>query len=421
MLLPKDTTPVTSALLLARVVNRLGGFGMAFLGVRLAHDLGADVQVVSRVLAVFGACTIPSRVLGGVLANRWGARPAMLTGLLASALAQAVIAVGTTVSVVIIGAVALGLAYEVIEPATQALVAGSVPPARRASSYALLWAAVGAAGVVAGVLAALLSRWGIAALFVADAVTSLLAASVVATLLPRARVRPRGVTWRAAVSPRLLGWTLVGCVHATLLMVVVLMLPLAVEASGRPQATTGWMLAVAAVGALVTQRLLSRWERLPARGLLTLGYLILTVGLGLWAWGTLPALIAGAVLEGVSGSFLLGTQQTVASRMAPADGAAVVMTVYGLSWGVGAVAAPLLGAPLLQGGPAALWSVCAAVAAALAVAHATARIPAASSSDRRAEPAVVVAGSGVVDPEQKLPARRGREDAVRADVHDTLA
>lgn len=375
MLLTKYTTSVTSALLLARVVNRLGGLGMAFLGVRLAHDLGADLRVVSQVLAVFGGCTIPSRILGGFLAHRWGARPAMLAGLLASGLAQAVIAVGTTVSVVIVGALALGLAYEIIEPATQALVAESVPPRRRASSYALLWAAVGAAGVVAGVLAAVLTRWGIATLFVADALTSLLAAVVVAVLLPRPRVRAGGTPWRAAISPRLLGWTLVGCVHATLLTVVVLLLPLAVEASGRPQAVTGWMLAVAAAGALLAQRLVTRWEsRLPARGLLTIGYLILAVGLGLWAWGPLPALVAGAVLEGASGSLLLGTQQAVASRMAPADGAAGVMTVYGLSWGVGAVGAPLLGGPLLHAGPATLWSVCAVGAAALAVAHGLVRI-----------------------------------------------
>ena len=56
------------------------------------------------------------------------------------------------------------------------------------------------------------------------------------------------------------------------------------------------------------------------------------------------------------------------------------MTVYGLCWGVGAVAAPLLGAPLLHGGPATLWSVCAAVAAALAVAHGSVRVRGAAFS-----------------------------------------
>jgi hypothetical protein len=43
-----------------------------------------------------------------------------------------------------------------------------------------------------------------------------------------------------------------------------------------------------------------------------------------------------------------------------------VLTGYGLSWGVGTVVAPLLGAPLLAHGAATLWLTTAAGAAALA-------------------------------------------------------
>ena len=354
----------------ARIVNRLGSFGMGFLGVRLAGDLGADLGLVGWVLTVFGACTIPSRILGGLLANRFGARTALVIGLLSCAAAQILIALGTSVPVVIVGAVTLGLAYEIIEPATQAVVADAVPPRRRASSYSLLWAAMAVAGVAAGVLAAVLTRWGIATLFVADAATSLVAAAVVAFLLPHVRAQAPSSPWRAAASGRLLAWTVVGCVYATLMMVVVFMLPLAVEASGRPQSTTGWVLAVAAAAAILAQRLVARCEdRIAPAGLLALGYVVLALGLCLWAWGTLPGLVVGAAFEGASGSFLLGTQQAIASRMAPPGGAATVMTIYGLSWGVGTVGAPLFGTALLQIGTAPLWLTCSGVAAALAVGH----------------------------------------------------
>ena len=63
-------------LVLARCVNRLGGFSMAFLGVHLATDLEASLAVVGVVLAVFGLATIPSRLLGGHLAGRVGPCPA---------------------------------------------------------------------------------------------------------------------------------------------------------------------------------------------------------------------------------------------------------------------------------------------------------------------------------------------------------
>ncbi|HET7303866.1 MAG TPA: MFS transporter [Segeticoccus sp.] len=376
MSLATNATSVTRVLLLARVVNRLGGFGMGFLGLRLGRDLGVDLHLVGWLLAAFGACTIPSRILGGVVANRFGARLALVSGLLASAGAQAVIGLGRSVPVVVAGVLALGLAYEVVEPATQALVAEGVPSARRASSYALLWAAVSVAGVVAGALAALFVRWGVGALFLADATTSAAAAIVVAALLPTVASRGDRPRWRTVVSRPLLAWTGVGAVYATLLMVVVFMLPLAVEAGGHPPSLTGWLLATSAATALVTQRLVVRCEqRWSPSALLVSGDVALGLGLLLWAAGSVPALVAGAALEGASGALLLGTQQAVASRLAPPGGAATVMTVYGLSWGVGTVAAPLVGAPLLARGTGTLWLTCAVAAGILALAHLGRAVP----------------------------------------------
>jgi MFS family permease len=370
MSLMSEGTTVTRWLVLIRVVNRLGAFAMGFLSLRLTHDLGASLTLAGLVLAAFGAGTIPSRLLGGVLATRFGARTAMLAGLLACAAAQATIALGGTIPVVVGGALLLGLAYELVEPATQALIAQSVPADRRASSYSLLWAALAVAGVVAGVFAAVLTRWSIGVLFLADAATSLAAAVVVWRRLPADR--PLGRTevraaWRAVLSLRLAAWTAVGSGYATLAMIVVFMLPLAVQASGHPTTLTGWLLATAAAAAIAAQRIVAATERrLTPATMLTIGYLSLAAALLLWAGGTVPGLVAGAVFEGASGSLLLGTQQAIASRLAPPRHAATVLTGYGLSWGVGTVVAPLLGAPLLAHGAATLWLTTAAGAAALA-------------------------------------------------------
>ncbi|BCJ33175.1 MFS transporter [Actinocatenispora thailandica] len=355
--------------MLIRVVNRLGAFAMGFLSLRLTHDLGASLALAGLVLAAFGAGTIPSRLLGGVLATRFGARTAMLAGLLACAAAQATIGLGRSLPVVVGGALLLGLAYELVEPATQALIAQSVPDERRASSYSLLWAALAVAGVVAGLLAAVLTRWSLGALFLADAVTSLAAAVVVWRRLPADRKPDRTevrAAWCAVLSRRLAAWTAVGSGYATLAMVVVFMLPLAVQAGGHPAALTGWLLATAAAAAIAAQRIVARTElSLTPATTLAIGYASLTVGLLCWAGGTVPELVTGAAFEGASGSLLLGTQQAIASRLAPPRHAATVLTGYGLSWGVGTVAAPLIGAPLLAHGAATLWLVTAAGAASL--------------------------------------------------------
>ncbi len=355
----------------ARVVNRLGGAGMAFLGVRMTRDLGMPLATTSLVLAAFGLATIPSRLVGGVLTARWGPRPALVTGLAASGVAQALVALGPTAPVVVAGVVLLGLAYEVIEPATQTAVVSGVDPARRASRFSLLWATISVAGVLAGVLAAFVTRWGVGALFAVDAATSLAAAALVAGLLPRLPLHRVHRAWRAALGPRVLGWSALCTVSATVVMVVVLLLPVVVEGSGHPPSFTAWLLVAGAGSALGTQRLLARVEAgVPTHVVLAAGFGLLAAALAVWSVGGGRALVAGALLEGAAGSLVVGTQMAVASRLAAPGSEAAVMTVQGLSWGVATVLAPLVGGALLSGGPRVLWLTAAAVAGGLAAAHA---------------------------------------------------
>lgn len=362
---------VLHAVIGVRVVNRLGGFGMSFLGLRLARDLGMSLGAVGLVLAVFGACTIPSRILGGILATRFGARWTIVGGLSACAAALFAIGLGDTVPLVVAAVLVLGLAYELIEPATQAVIADTIEPARQASSFALLWSTLSVAGVASGLLAVLLGRWGVSAIFICDAVSSALAAVAAVVLLPQVRAARHPSPWRSALSARLLAWTGVGTLYATLVMIIVFMLPLAIDRAGHSTSLTGWVLAVAAAAAIAAQRVLARVEqRMPPATALVIGHLALAAGLGLWATGTPTGLIAGAVLEGASGAFLLGTYQATAARMGGPGLGAAIMTVFGLSWGVATVVAPLVGTPLLARGDATLWLVCAGLSVALAAGHA---------------------------------------------------
>ena len=63
---------VVWALVAARAVNRVGAFTLPFLGVVLTVEFGASLAQTGLILALFGLATIPSRLLGGVLADRLG-------------------------------------------------------------------------------------------------------------------------------------------------------------------------------------------------------------------------------------------------------------------------------------------------------------------------------------------------------------
>ena len=160
-------------LVTARVVNRLGGFTLTFLPLLLVTAYGASLVAAGLVAAAFGLATIPSRLLGGRLADRLGHRTTIVLGLTGCAVAQLCLAGAPGLGSALVAAVLLGLCFEIYEPPSQALLADLTPRRQRAAAYSALGAAMAASGVVAGVLAALLLGFGMRWLFVADAVTCL--------------------------------------------------------------------------------------------------------------------------------------------------------------------------------------------------------------------------------------------------------
>ncbi len=346
-------------LVVARCVNRLGGFSMAFLGVLLVRELGAGPGEVALALTCFGLATIPSRLLGGHLTDGWGHRSTMLLGLLGCAAAQLVIAAAPTVTGVLVGAVLLGLAYEIVEPPTQALVSDLVPEPDRAFAYSALNASLAVAGVLAGLVAAAVSGFGLRWLFVVDAVTCLACAALVALCIPRTATRVTTVTpvttdvratpartrWVGALTDRrlrsLVGF---GTVVATVTMVVVFGVPLLVEQRGLAPATTGWVLAAGAAASVPGAWLSGALRRRAGdRGVLLVGELTAAAGLGLIAVAAHPVgLAAGLVAFDVGSLLVIATTMARAGTLAPDGARGTYLAVLGLTWGLATSVAPVV-------------------------------------------------------------------------------
>ncbi|GAA2470448.1 MFS transporter [Terrabacter carboxydivorans] len=361
-------------LIAARCVNRLGGFSMAFLGVLLVRELGAGPGETALALTCFGVATIPSRILGGHLADGWGHRSTMVLGLVGCAVAQLVVAAAPTVTWVLVGAILLGLAYEIVEPPTQALVSNLVPAPDRAFAYSALNASLAVAGVLAGLVAAAVSGFGLRWLFVVDAVTCLAAALLVATRIP-AGTAGADATRRAGhspahpdPSPRLVGnppaaagssrarWVgaltdprlrpvvAFGTVVATVTMLVVLGVPLLVEQRGLAPATTGWILAAGAAasvpGAWVAAALR---RRVDERGVLLVGEVTAAAGLGTIALAPHPVgLTAGLVAFDIGSLLVIATTMARAGTLAPDHARGTYLAVLGLTWGLATSVAPVV-------------------------------------------------------------------------------
>ncbi|SEM00275.1 MFS transporter [Streptacidiphilus jiangxiensis] len=410
-------------LLLARVVNRLGAFSLPFLTALVCAVHGAGLATAGLVTAAFGLATIPSRLAGGRLADRIGPRATIALGLCGCALAQLALAASASLGWAVAGAVLLGLAFELYEPPSQAIISESVPPSQRVRAFSLFSGALAAGAIGAGLLAALLGHWDLRLLFVADAGTCLLCALFVRLALPHDRPATRAPA-SPAPTPRqdarpqqdvrplrdraLRTLLATGSAYALVNQLTVMTLPLALARQGRPAADAGLLFTAAAAAAVLAQPLVRLpWlTRLTTPVALALAHLLLAAGLLGYAVGrSLPALAVASAVWSVGDLLVMGRAYALVADLAPPGGSGRYLAVFGSSWGVAATLAPLVGTQLLaRAGAGLLWSSSAGLCVVLAAVHlrvtrdvpptaAPAPLPARVGEAR----AMVASGDGLVD------------------------
>jgi len=365
-------------LVAARAVNQLGAFSLAFLTVLLSRGFGASLAVAGAVSAGFGLATIPSRLLGGRLADRIGRRRTILIGLVGCAVAQLGIASAPDLVVAAVCAVLLGLAFELYEPPSQAMIADAVPAGGRASAYGLLSTAIAVGNMGAGLVADVVGRTNLRWLFVVDAASCLACALIIRLALPADQpaaatsttAEPGFKPWR---DKALLAMTAADTVFALVYMLMLVSLPLSLGADGMNPASAGLIMTVSTL-ALVAARpamRLPRLAELPTPAAFAAGYLLMAAGLSGYAVAhTLPAMLAPTVAWSLGNLLLMGRAFAVVTELAPPGATARYLAVHGLSWGFGTVAAPVVGTWLIGAcGPGTLWTAMAAVCLVMSVAQ----------------------------------------------------
>ncbi|WP_405828669.1 MFS transporter [Streptomyces sp. NBC_01176] len=350
---------------MARAVNRLGAFSLSFLTVLITTRFEAGAAVAGCVSAAFGVATIPSRLAGGRLADRIGRRRTIVLGLTGCAVAQLGLAAADSLAAAVCWTVLLGLVFEIYEPPSQAMIADVVAPGEQVRAHGLLNAALAAAGMGAGLLAAGVGRWDLRLLFVVDAFTCLLCALAVRLFLPADRRaaavaadQASSVTpWRDRALLRMLA---AGTLFAVIYLQIMITLPLALGHGGLSPADAGLLFTTSAVTIAAGQPLM-RWRRLSALSApvaFTVGHLLLALGLAGYGFAHgLLAYLTSTVVWSAGDLLLVGRAYAVVANLAPPGGKGRYLAVYGTSWGVAGVAAPLAGTQLLEhAGPTGLWS-----------------------------------------------------------------
>ncbi|MFB4264495.1 MDR family MFS transporter [Nonomuraea sp. GTA35] len=339
------------------LVNRLGTMVMPFTGVYLTQSRGLSVAAAGLVMGVFGAGSLLSQLVAGVLADRIGRRATLSGGMLATAACMLALGYSTSLPAILASMFALGLVIDVYRPASNALVADLVSAEERPRAYGLLFWAINLGYSVGMTAGGWLAGLGFVWLFWIDAVSSV----VFAVLVWRAVPETRQVTGGFGVVLRdrvMVGFTLVALGNALVYSQTMTMLPVAMTGVVKlsPQ-EFGVAMALNGILIVVVQPLVSGWlgRRDPARTF-ALGLAVMGVGFAMTAYVTNVLGLAVTIVIWTAGEIVTaGIPGAIVAALAPAELRGRYSGLFGFSWSLSAVLAPLLGGPLLELGSGALW------------------------------------------------------------------
>jgi len=162
-----------------------------------ATKLGASATIVGVLIAAFSIAQLASAPLWGRFSDRYGRRPALLVGLLVSAVAYVIFAYASTLWLLLISRTVQGLGGGTIG-VVQAYVADASDPSDRAKSLGWLSAATSLGAVVGPAIGSALIHWGRHAPGIASAIFCVLV-SVFAAIYLRESREEMAVTGEHAV------------------------------------------------------------------------------------------------------------------------------------------------------------------------------------------------------------------------------
>lgn len=347
------------------VINRLGYVVEPFLALYLVHGRGLSVGEAGVLIACFGAGSLVSQPLGGVLADRAGRRVTIVAGMTGSAVGFIALGLAPTVLVIGIAAAVCGLAIDLYRPAVAAIVADVVPSENRAKAYGLLYWGLNIGVGVAAVAGGFLAQHSYWFLFVLDAGTCLGFAVVVLVGLPE--TRPLGHDgeqggYRAALSDGLLvALAASAFVSGVVYMQSFVTLPLVMSIHGLGPAAYGLAYVVNPIAVIVLQPVTIRWLAKQRPVLVFSGGAVL-LGLGFFLTlfaRSLPEYAATVLVWTLGEIAFNAVGPALVADLAPVHLRGRYNGVFGTSFGAAALIAPILGTITLQHlGEGWLWCGC---------------------------------------------------------------
>lgn len=356
-------------------IDRFGGFMLyPFFALYLTQKFDIGMSTVGVLFAVFSVSGFAGSAIGGALTDRIGRKGVIITSLLLSSLSALGMGFAPSVEIFAAVAVIVGTLANIGGPAHEAVVADLLPENKRAEGYGIIRVVFNLAVIIAPAVAGLLITRSYLAIFIVDAVISVISAGIVLFFLPETKPAAK-----EGAKPESMGQTFAGYgkvfrdVPFTAFLVMSVMTALVYmnfnttlgvflrDVHQIPEANYGLLISLNAVIVVVFQFWVARkLERFKPMLMVALGTALYGIGFGMYGFTSTYFMFAMAMIVVTIGEMVVSPfQQSLVARFAPEEMRGRYMAVYGLSWGIAFAIGPAAAGQLLDSGnPNMLWYAC---------------------------------------------------------------
>ncbi|RJP48674.1 MAG: MFS transporter [Anaerolineaceae bacterium] len=357
-------------------IDRLGGSMLfPFFAFYITKRFNVGLSEVGVLFLIFSITSFIGSLSGGALTDRFGRRKMIIFSLVASSLSTAAMGlVNTLEGFFIIGFVS-GLFTDVGGPAQQAIIADVLPEEKRAEGFGIIRVTFNLAVVFGPIIGGLVAARSYLALFLIDAVISIISAIIVYLTIPETKPAPH-----EHEVPETFGQTLLGYgkvfrdgifmmfIFASMLSAFVYMnmnVTLGVflrDTYGIPEDGYAYILSINAAMVVLFQFWITRRiEKRPPMLVMALGTLLYAVGFAMYGFvGTYGMFILAMVVITVGEMLVAPVGQALVASFAPEQMRGRYNAIFGnLAWGIPFAIGPWLAGLIVDNiDPNWLWYAC---------------------------------------------------------------
>ncbi|MDO9128224.1 MAG: MFS transporter [Anaerolineales bacterium] len=360
------------------VVNFIDRLGFSllfpFFALYITRRFNVGMTEVGGLFAIWSAASFIGGFPGGALTDRLGRKGMIVFSLVATSLSSLALGFVNTIGLFFIVGFISGIFTEIGSPAYQAIVADILPEDKRARGYGIIRVAFNLAVVFGPVIGGFIAQRSYLALFIADALISLIAAGVVffAIAETRPEVQPgcepettaesfggylrvlRDAPFMVFVTISTLAWLVYMNMNTTLGVYLR-------NVHHIPESGYGWILSLnAAMVVLFQFPITRRLEERPPMRMMAAGAALLAVGFAMYGFFSayIMFLTAMAIIT-IGEMIMLPVSNALVAQFAPQEMRGRYSFMYGISWGISFAAGPVLAGLILDNlNPNWLWYAC---------------------------------------------------------------